>query len=220
MNGRSPLISTVIPTSTAAEAHKPESVRKLSGDKFIKLSAVLSIHSESGGGASIVDRDVSRILERCTLTAMSRAGKIAAGIFIALAVYVAWGAASALIGFPGPYFSFLRPQPGTETENPMLKLRQTPIFIEHSVSKGVHKYSGVVNTPACNDLSAGLRTVGSEPARVQVRLVFLPKSGCNNSGEIGRTFSVSFADSKSDNAPVFDGLTINGISVEVNIEEK
>lgn len=152
----------------------------------------------------------------------AKARRIGIGLGIVAAVYFGWGVFATLFGVPGPHFAFLQSRPVVK-QDASEQLRVTPVYVSHSVSGGVHTYSGVVNVPPCQQLGSGLRTVGADPVRIQILLTLAPiqeGASCTELKTSGRPFAVSFTAPKDAQAPVFDGISLNGVSLPVTLKEE
>lgn len=96
---------------------------------------------------------------------------------------------------------------------------QYSLAIRHSVTGAAHTYVGSVQVPACEALSAGLQSTGVSPAHLTVLLEFRSIPSCSGGASASEDFSLSYDIGKGMQAPVVDGVTLNGTAATFSLVE-
>jgi len=95
------------------------------------------------------------------------------------------------------------------------------IVVHHSLDANhMDAFSGTITLPSgCDDLGTGIASHGSNPAHVTILLTVLKDPGCTSAppGGSDQPFSVSLSHAAT--APVFDGVTVNGVIVPSKVVE-
>ncbi len=94
-----------------------------------------------------------------------------------------------------------------------------PIAIHSSIKDGTYTYSGSIPLSSeCDELGTGISVSGSNPEHVTIVLTLKRPNQCDiaHVGNVEQPFAVSLAVPTNAKA-VFDGLTVNGAIVPVNL---
>lgn len=91
------------------------------------------------------------------------------------------------------------------------------LAIAHRAAGGAHMYTGTVEVPACDELSAGIRSTGVNPAHLTLLLTFSP-APCSGSAA-AEEFSLSYNAEKGTGAPVVKSVMVNGSPADFAVVE-
>ncbi len=92
------------------------------------------------------------------------------------------------------------------------------LSIKHSQNGNMHTYSGVVPVPACNELAAGLTSVGVDPAHLTLMLSVAQLSTCTGGSPSVQDFTLAYG-AASDSPPLLVEVLLNDRSASFKVAE-
>lgn len=136
------------------------------------------------------------------------------GIYVILGFLLLVGAASfAAFGFRGEEVAAFLPAPYLLTE---------PVVVHAKTTDGTTTYWGKFpNLSQCGTISTGIAALESQDPRITLLFTVLePANGCEVPGTASQDFSASYIPLNKDLAPVFEGVTINGVIAKYTLVEE